>query len=181
MLKVYRNVFVVLCIAALAGMFVGTVTADYIYDFDTHVGQTLTAGQSLTGQDNWEVRTGNSAYKDNIWVGNSTSGWTGNYAYNTSSDGGASYMIRPNDGNWSFSLLDGQNIEVSAVISNNGSGITTQIGLEHDYGYGKNNWIVFGINNAKFDWFVREGDGTNYTILLSLTPAMSDTSDRSTR
>ena len=67
MLKVYRNVFVVLCIAALAGMFVGTVTADYIYDFDTHVGQTLTAGQSLTGQDNWEVRTGNSAYKDNIW------------------------------------------------------------------------------------------------------------------
>ena len=81
-------------------------------------------------------------------------------------------MIRPNDGNWSFSLLDGQNIEVSAVISNNGSGITTQIGLEHDYGYGKNNWIVSASTMQNLTGLSGKAMAQITPFFLSLTPAM---------
>ena len=173
MLKVYRNVLVVVCTAALTGMFVGTASADFIYDFDANVGQALNANQSLTGQDNWEVRTGNSAWEDNIGVGTGASGWTGNYALNTSSDSAQSYEIR----NSSFSLQDGLDFEISAVISNDGTGTTMQTGLEHDYGWGHDNWMVFGSSLGKFGWFVRENDATNdFTQLITLQPSMPDTS-----
>ena len=168
MLTLSHKVLIAICLAAIVGFFAGNATAEpIIYDFDTNVGDTLSAG-AIIGQDNWEDHhTG----ADAVNVASGASGWSGNYAYhNVTSDSLQTIVDRPNDGNWAVSLQDGYDFEISAKFLTVHSSQVTTIGLDYNIGHGHDNWMVFGVYQSNFLWQVRENDPAgDFTDLIKIT------------
>lgn len=172
MLKIYRNAIVVLCLVSFVGMLVGTAAAESIsYDFDQNVGDyPLDTGVSLNDQDNWGEDHPSSV--DKIFVASGEAGWTGNYIQNTMDGTSTTYLYRMNDANWAFSLQDGCDFNISAKFSSE-SGRTTTVGLDYSNSRGHDNWIVFGVYDTNFGWWVRENHpDDNFTSFVNYTESM---------
>lgn len=103
----YGKIVLLAAVIAVFGL-AANVQAEVIYDFE----EGLNAG-ALLGQDGWykpSFGTGEA-----FQVGSGASGWSGKYATADSSDN--SYAMRVNDTNWSYSLTDGLDFDVSADFS----------------------------------------------------------------
>jgi len=150
----FRKTMVVVCATALVGVFAGYAAADFIYDFDSNVGQTLTVDQILKDQDGW-VRSGGTS--DNMFVRQEESGyWTSKHI--EVAQGVQCAMQRVNDVNWSYSIQEDQDFDMSAVFYSQGDDIwsVASLAFNHpDLGY-KFPFLV-SVYGGDFWWFAREG------------------------
>ncbi|MBN1395823.1 MAG: PEP-CTERM sorting domain-containing protein [Pirellulales bacterium] len=160
MFSMFRKTMVVVCATALVGVFAGQAAADFIYDFDSNVGQTLTVDQPLDGQDGWTRAAGGGGTAGEFdYVRQETEGYwsTKHIAAAPTVDYGGT---RINDSNWSYSIQEDVDFDMSAVFYSEGSNQVYSIAslaFVHDpLGY-KFPFLV-GIRNGNFWWFAREGE-----------------------
>lgn len=147
MLRMYRTAMIVLCLAAIVGVFASNAAAESVcYDFSR-----VTSGQNLFGQDDWGKYTANEL----IMVGSGDTGFSGNYAVCTSTSG-ANY-IRKNNTGWGYSLQNDLDWEYSAIVKAYTS--TTpqvKIGLNKDDG---NYSLCLYTYNGQFRWRLNDESG----------------------
>jgi len=183
MLKLYRKAIVVLCAATFVGVFVGAAAAEnvYLYDFDSNVGQTLIVDQKLTGQDGWYAAPHDDS--EDIYVRAGHVNFSGNYAEWEYVDDTQTVLYRDNDSNWSYSLVDGQDFELSGIFkTNTAEDIVNRAGLTYEAAGGgdaSRDWMLVGTARASgLKWEVREFDGSSgHNELLVETLALPVTDE----
>lgn len=169
-----------IALASLTVVLVGivaTVQADVIkvYDFDTNVGQTLTVGSDLIGQDNWI----NLATMNNLTVADGSTMFSGNFAQ-AGAAFGDTQAGRTNDLNWSYSIPAHTEFDVSALIFSPGyagpigqGGHGASVGFQPSTTIGSYTGLVFGTNASTYlRWFNNASAGAGGMV------AELDISDR---
>jgi hypothetical protein len=127
MIMCKKNVFLALGLAAVVGLHCSALQAEtitYLYDFEnlglstpTLLASDVTNNPPNPGVDNWRIRAGQSSPVANTYgTANATAD---DYAYNaySSTVTKATNLWRPNDTNWSFSLVNDQYFEFSVEIN----------------------------------------------------------------
>ena len=159
----FKIVFVVAAIAAIG--FAANVQADYIYDFDTRVGETLPPG-ALNGHDGWTQTTNITG--TTLAVTDNVAGWSGKILQ--AQAGSSSYRV--NNGDWSYAIDNTGDFDVSAVFNvDRNSYFLNLIALQNSttagglWGY---SGMVFGVNNGYLAWY-NNGTSTGQFIKPSLS------------
>ncbi len=156
MSKIYSSSMLVLCLAAVLGVFVGNASADAISVYNFNNLSTTFAGPPvglLAGQDGW-CRLGTAGTCDIVSSG--ASGWDGNYIEGANGLGNSQQEYRPNDANWSYTMVDNVSFNVSCIVRVNGTNYTSLGGLINSAGGGGNTKSnVMGVfNTGKLHWAI---------------------------